>query len=143
MLLAFILALTAAVGVAGPAKADWPDRPIKIVVPFTAGSSSDIIARIVAAKMGGRLGQQVVIDNRVGGSTIIGTDAVAKAAPDGYTFCGCSIGPLTIPSTEKLPYDPLADLVPVSLLNTNPLILLVNPNVKANNVKEQIGRAHV
>ena len=69
-----------------PRSAEWPDRPIKLIVPFSAGSSSDIIARVVAAKVGERLGQQIVVDNRVGGSTIIGTDAVAKAAPDGYTL---------------------------------------------------------
>jgi tripartite-type tricarboxylate transporter receptor subunit TctC len=82
-----VLALTAAALTAiGDAKAQWPDRPIRLIVPFAAASSSDTIARLVALKLGERLGQQVLVDNRVGGSTIIGTDAVAKAAPDGYTI---------------------------------------------------------
>src|ERR1051325_373076 len=69
-----------------PASAEWPERPLKLIVPFAAGSSSDTIARIVAAKASERLGQQIVVENRVGASTVIGTDAVAKAAPDGYTL---------------------------------------------------------
>src|SRR4029077_54301 len=87
MRVGFLLAsvATAFVVVRSP-RAEVPDRPIKMVVPFSAGSSSDTIARIVAVKMGERLGQQVIVENRVGGSTIIGTDAVAKSAADGYTL---------------------------------------------------------
>ena len=110
-------------------------------MPFGAGGPTDTQARWVAQKLNAAFGQTVIVDNRPAAGGVPGTAAVAKAAPDGYTFCGCSIGPLTIPSTEKLPYDPLADLVPVSLLNTNPMILLVNPNVKANNVKELVALA--
>src|SRR5436853_6914262 len=69
-----------------PACAAWPDRPIRLIVPFTAGSSSGIIARVIAAKVGERLGQPLVVENRAGGSTIIGTNAVAKFDPDGYTL---------------------------------------------------------
>ncbi|MGZ5787598.1 MAG: Bug family tripartite tricarboxylate transporter substrate binding protein, partial [Ramlibacter sp.] len=84
---ALFLAVFAAASIAvSPALAEWPDRPIKMIVPFSAGSSSDTIGRIVAVKMGERLGQQVVVENRVGGSTVIGTDSVAKSAPDGYTL---------------------------------------------------------
>src|SRR5256885_16904312 len=84
---AFILTCVATAFISGrPARAEWPDRPIKMIVPFSAGSSSDTIARIIAVKMGERLGQPVVVENRVGGSTIIGTDSVAKSAPDGYTL---------------------------------------------------------
>ena len=83
----FLLAFAAATLIGeSAARAEWPDRPIKMIVPFSAGSSSDTIARIIAVKMGERLGQQVVVENRVGGSTIIGTDSVAKSAPDGYTL---------------------------------------------------------
>ena len=87
MRMVFLWASVAIAFIGGsPARAEWPDRPIKMIVPFSAGSSSDTIARIVAVKMGERLGQQVVVENRVGGSTIIGTDSVAKSAPDGYTL---------------------------------------------------------
>jgi tripartite-type tricarboxylate transporter receptor subunit TctC len=100
------------------------------------------VARIAGVHLQNDLGVSVVIENRGGAGGIVGTDAVAKAAPDGYTLCVCSIGPLTIsPATEQLPYDPLNDLVPISLLNTNPLILLVNPAVKANSVPELIALA--
>ncbi len=124
------------------AQDQWPSRPIKLIVPYAAGGNTDAVARIAAQHIGNALGVGVAIENKGGAGGIVGTDAVAKADPDGYTFCVCSIGPLTIsPSTEKLPYDPLKDLVPVSLLNTNPLILLVNPGLKANSVAELIALA--
>jgi tripartite-type tricarboxylate transporter receptor subunit TctC len=120
----------------------WPSRPIKLIVPYAAGGNTDAVARIAGVHLQNDLGVSVVIENRGGAGGIVGTDAVAKAAPDGYTLCVCSIGPLTIsPATEQLPYDPLNDLVPISLLNTNPLILLVNPAVKANSVPELIALA--
>jgi len=120
----------------------WPSRPIKLIVPYAAGGNTDAVARIAAVHLQNELGVSVVIENRGGAGGIVGTDAVAKAVPDGYTLCVCSIGPMTIsPSTEQLPYDPLTDLAPISLLNTNPLILLVNPEVKANSVPELIALA--
>jgi len=120
----------------------WPSRPIKLIVPYAAGGNTDAVARIAGVHLQNDRGVSVVIENRGGAGGIVGTDAVAKAAPDGYTLCVCSIGPLTIsPATEQLPYDPLNDLVPISLLNTNPLILLVNPAVKANSVPELIALA--
>ncbi len=86
ILFSLVSVFVAATASMSPAFAEWPERPIKLIVPFAAGSSSDTIARIIGAKMGEKLGQQVVVENRVGGSTVIGTDAVAKAAPDGYTL---------------------------------------------------------
>ena len=129
---------------AGPSAAQdrWPSRPVKLVVPFAAGGNTDAVARITANHMQNALGVGVVVENRGGAGGIVGTDAVAKAAPNGYTLCVCSIGSITIaPATEQLPYDPLKDIVPISLLNTNPLILLVNPSVKANSVAELIALA--
>lgn len=120
----------------------WPSRPIKVIVPYAAGGNTDAVARIAAQYMQNELGVGVVVENRGGAGGIVGTDATAKAEPDGYTICVCSLGPITIsPALEKLPYDPLKDLVPVSLLNTNPLILLVNPEVKAKSVSELIALA--
>jgi tripartite-type tricarboxylate transporter receptor subunit TctC len=120
----------------------WPSRPIKVIVPYAAGGNTDAVARIAVPHLQSELGVGIAIENRGGAGGIVGTDAVAKAAPDGYTICVCSLGPLTIsPATEQLPYDPLKDLVPISLLNTNPLILLVNPAVKANSVPELIALA--
>ena len=139
-----LLAFTATILLAQPALAQdkWPSRPIKLIVPFAAGGNTDAVARITAAQMQKALGVNVVIENKGGAGGIVGTDASAKSAPDGYTFCVCSIGSITIaPATEKLPYDPLSDIMPISLLNTNPLILLVNPGVKANSVQELIALA--
>jgi tripartite-type tricarboxylate transporter receptor subunit TctC len=142
LLLGLIALLTLATPQFASAQDKWPSRPIKLIVPFAAGGNTDAVARIAANYMQNALGVSVVIENRGGAGGIVGTDAVAKAAPDGYTFCVCSIGSITIaPATEQLPYDPLRDIVPISLLNTNPLILLVNPAVKANSVQELIALA--
>ncbi len=103
---------------------------IKLVVPFAPGGNTDVVGRVTAAYMQKVLNVNVVVENRAGAGGINGTDVVAKAAPDGYTLCVCGIGPITVaPATEKLPYDPLKDLVPISLINTNPLILIVNPKL--------------
>jgi len=110
----------------------YPNRVIKLVVPFAAGGNTDVVGRITANYMQKALHVNVVVENRAGAGGINGTDAVAKSAADGYTLCVCGIGPITVsPATEKLPYDPLKDLAPISLINTNPLILVVNPKVDA------------
>src|SRR5205809_3060580 len=112
MRMAFLLASVAATITGGsPAYAEWPDRPVKMVVPFSAGSSSDTIARIVAVKLGERLGQQVVVENRVGGSTIIGTDSVAKSAPDGATLllANTTTHAASAALNATLPFDPIKD----------------------------------
>jgi tripartite-type tricarboxylate transporter receptor subunit TctC len=108
----------------------YPARAIKLIVPFAAGGNTDVVGRLTAAYMQKVLNVNVVVENRAGAGGINGTDVVAKSAPDGYTLCVCGIGPITVsPATEKLPYDPLKDLAPISLINTNPLILVVNPNL--------------
>src|SRR3954470_4367153 len=120
--------------VAQPCAAEdaYPSRAIKLIVPFAAGGNTDVVGRLTAAYMQKALNISVVVENRAGAGGINGTDAVAKAAPDGYTLCICGIGPITVsPATEKLPYDPLKDLAPISLINTNPLILVVNPALDA------------
>ena len=115
----------------------YPNRLIKLIVPFAAGGNTDVVGRVTAAYMQKALKANVVVENRAGAGGINGTDAVAKAAPDGYTLCICGIGPITVsPATEKLPYDPLKDLAPISLINTNPLVLVVNPQVKAGTAGE-------
>jgi tripartite-type tricarboxylate transporter receptor subunit TctC len=115
----------------------YPRRAIKLIVPFAAGGNTDVVGRLTASYMQKALNANVVVENRAGAGGINGTDAVAKAAPDGYTLCICGIGPITVsPATEKLPYDPLKDLAPISLINTNPLVLVVNPQVKASSAAE-------
>jgi len=120
----------------------WPSRPIRLVVPFAPGGNTDSVARIAANRMQHVLGVAVIVENRGGAGGIVGADLVAKAHPDGYTFCVCSIGAITIaPATEPLPYDSLNDLAPISLVNTNPLLLLVTPSLKASSVAELIALA--
>lgn len=114
---------------AGPSRADtYPGRPIKLVMPFGAGSASDTIARIVADKLGENLGQRVLIDNRAGAGGNIGTDAVAKADPDGYTLVFVAPGPFVINRTlETLPYDPERDFAFVGRVANLVNVLVVNP----------------
>ena len=121
---------------------EWPDRPIRFVVPFAPGGNTDAVGRIAAQYLGEALGRSIVIENRGGAGGIIGSDAVAKAAPDGYTFLVGSIGSITIsPAIERMPYDPLKDLAPVSLLNTNPLILVGRKDLGLSSVREVVARA--
>jgi tripartite-type tricarboxylate transporter receptor subunit TctC len=128
---------------ASTAQDKWPSQPIKLLVTFPAGGNTDAVARLTADFMQKALGgATVVVENHAGAGGIVGTEMVAKAAPDGYTLCMCSIGPITIaPVTEQLRYDPLKDLMPISLVSTNPLMLLVHPSVKANSVQELVALA--
>ena len=117
---------------------DWPTKPVRIVVPFGAGSTPDVVARLIADHLQKKLGQPFVIDNKPGASGNIGTDAVAKAAPDGATI-GVSIGgPLAINTLlfSKLPYDPKTDIAPITQLITQPSALAVNSSVMVNSVGE-------
>ncbi len=119
------------------ARAAWPERPIKLVVPFSAGSGSDTIARIVAIKVGERLGQQIVVENRVGGSTVIGTDTVAKAAPDGYTLglANTTTHAASVALTPNLPFDPMKDFAPVAMIGSSPFVLVSSPHLPAPTLK--------
>jgi len=121
---------------------DYPSRPVRIVVPFSAGGPNDIIARLVAHKLGEALGQQMVIDNRPGAGGNIGTDSVAKAPPDGYTLLSAGPGSLiTNPLIGKVPYDTARDFAPVSLMAGAPNVLVVHPSVPAKSVEELIALA--
>jgi len=118
---------------------NYPSRPIRLIVPYAAGGNGDIVGRIVADGLTARLGQQVVVDNRAGGSSIIGTDIAAKAAPDGYTLTVVASTFAVIPSLfSKLPYDPMKDLVPISLVGQTPQLLAVTASFPAQTFKEFI-----
>jgi tripartite-type tricarboxylate transporter receptor subunit TctC len=132
-----LAAATASMAAPGFAQA-WPSRPIKLVVPFPPGSSPDIIARLIAEPLGHALGQTVIVDNKPGAGGNVGTAAVAKAEPDGYTFLFTIQGPLvTAPLLSKsLNYDPVKDLVPVTLVATSPNVLVVDPRLGANTLAE-------
>jgi len=121
----------------------YPDKSVRMVVPFAAGAgSNDIMARLVAQKLSDALGQQFVVDNRPGASGIIGTDIVAKAPPDGYTVLMMSLTFTVNPSLfSKLPYDTVRDLIPVTMVASAPLMLVVHPSVPAKSVTEFIAYA--
>jgi tripartite-type tricarboxylate transporter receptor subunit TctC len=121
---------------------DFPNKPIRLIVPFPPGGPNDIIARVIGQRMSELVKQPVVIDNRAGQGGVLGTDAVAKAAPDGYTIGISSAGALAIsPSMEKVSYDTLKDLQPVTLVATVPEMLVVAADVPAGDLKELIALA--
>lgn len=132
--------------VAGAAAAEpipnYPERPIRIVVPASPGGAGDLAIRMVAPRLFERLGQPLVIENRPGAGSVIGTDLVAKATPDGHTLLATVSSFTIIPSTyKKLPFDPVKDFAPVTTLNSFTFIVVVHPSVPANSIKELIALA--
>jgi tripartite-type tricarboxylate transporter receptor subunit TctC len=131
---------------AAPSAETYPDRPVRLVVPYTPGGNTDLLARVIAQKLGESWKQSVVVENRAGAAGTIGVDIVAKSRPDGYTIVLGTFGNiLTAPGLYKgLPYDPIKDLAPVILLATPATALVVHPSVPANTVQELItfARAH-
>ncbi len=122
----------------------WPDKAVRIIVPAPPGSAPDALVRLIGQKLALTWGQPVTIDNVVGASGNIGTDRAAKAAPDGYTLLFNTIGPIAVNVTlfgDKLPYDPLKDLAPISLVTKMPNLLTVNPSLPVKNVQELIALA--
>src|SRR5579871_5189367 len=117
----------------------YPSRPVKVIVPWTPGQATDIAARVVAQKLQDALGQAFVIDNKPGAGGSIGSDAVAKSAPDGYTLLAASSGPLSImPNLQKTPYEALKDFAPISLVASTPFALVTHPSFPASNAREFI-----
>jgi tripartite-type tricarboxylate transporter receptor subunit TctC len=118
----------------------WPAKPVRLMVPFPPGGSTDIVARIVGQKLGERLGQSIVIENRGGAGGTLGTAQAAKAAPDGYTLTVASTSTHVVaPSVyQKLDYDPVKDFAPISLMAVSPYLLVVHPAVPAKSVKELV-----
>ena len=120
---------------------DYPAKPVKIVVPYTPGGGADILTRTLAAALTPKLGQQVIVENRPGGNTIIGTEYVANAPPDGYTLLLVPASFAINPSFYKLPYDSIKGFAPVGLVALVPLMLVTNPAVQINSVKDLIAQA--
>jgi len=132
----FVLAATAAIAMTAQAQ-DWPQRPVRVIVPFAAGASPDILARIVNDKLASRIGQPLIVENKPGAGGNSGTDQASKAAPDGYTFLLSVNAPLVYNTIlyKNLPYDPFKDLVPVSLAATTPNVCAVSNGMNVESVK--------
>jgi tripartite-type tricarboxylate transporter receptor subunit TctC len=129
--------LLAAASVVAQGTPSYPSRPIRLIVPFAPGGTNDIAARLVAEKMTERMGQPVVIDNRSGANSVIGSDITAKASPDGYTILIVGAGFAVNPSlVKKLPYDSLRDFAPLGLVGGGPYLMVVHPSVPAKTVGE-------
>lgn len=140
-----LLALSCGLAVLAPvAQAQsYPTKPIRLIVPFPPGGGNDVIARVIAQKLGERLGQQVIVDNRAGANGIVGLQALMQSPPDGYTLAVGAAGPLAVnPSLyDKLPYDPLKDFSPITNMVNYPLLLVVHPSVPVKNTQDLINLA--
>lgn len=144
ILLTLAVAASAGLAVAGPGLAQsYPDRPIKLVLPFTAGSPNDVLARLVTPHLSARLGQTVVIDNRPGGGTSIGTKAVMGAEPDGYTLLFSNTPTLLIVpvASKAINYDPIKDVVPVATIASSSNVMVIAPSLPARTLQEFIAHA--
>jgi len=139
---AFLTGLSVLLLPASAVAGDFPDKPIRLIVPFPAGGPNDIIARVIGQRMSELIKQPVVIENRGGQAGVLGTDAVAKAKPDGYTIAISSAGALTIsPNMERIAYDTLKDLQPITLVAEVPEMLVVATSVPAHDMNELIALA--
>jgi tripartite-type tricarboxylate transporter receptor subunit TctC len=138
-----ICAVAAFAGVAAPAFADYPDKTVKIVVPYPAGGTTDILARFIAHELGTKLKQSFIVENRAGASGAIGSQHVAGSEPNGYTLLMGTISTHGINSSlnRMLPYDPVKDFTPITVVGTTPNIISVNPSVPAKNLKELLDLA--
>src|SRR5690242_17382504 len=147
MRLASILIAAAIASVAcAPVRADaaaWPNKPVRFIVPFPAGSATSTVARIIADKLSARLGQQVFVDNRSGGSGSIGTEAVARAEPDGYTIglATTSTHAVAASLNPNLGYDPVKDFAPVTMIGSSPYVLAIYPGLPAKTVSDLVALA--
>jgi tripartite-type tricarboxylate transporter receptor subunit TctC len=141
--LALLALLALSAGAAAPAATaqGYPERPIRLIVPFPPGGSNDIVGRVIGQHLGERLGKPVVIDNRGGAGGTIGTEIAVRSQPDGYTLLVISVAYSYNPSIYKLPYDPVKAIMPVAMIGSGPNVLVVNPSVPVKSVKELIALA--
>src|ERR1019366_458774 len=116
----------------------WPEKPVRMVVPFPPGGATDVEARLVSPRLSEEFGQQFVVDNRAGAGGAIGGEIVVRAIPDGYTIMVGASSYASNAALYKLPYDPITGISPVTLITRGPFIIAVHPSVRANNIKEFI-----
>jgi tripartite-type tricarboxylate transporter receptor subunit TctC len=139
----FVLALVLALFLATAHSQNYPNKPVRIIIPFPAGNTTDIMSRLIAQKMSERLGQQVIVENRPGASGMLGLDYVAKAPADGYTIACVQGGNMVVlPHTSRnIPYDALKDFAPIALSTTNYLAIVANPNAPFKTIGEMVAYA--
>jgi tripartite-type tricarboxylate transporter receptor subunit TctC len=139
----FLAASAATLALPARAQAPWPSKPIKLVVPYAPGGSTDVVGRVIAEYLGQRLGQNIVVENRPGKGASIGTSQVAKAAPDGYTLLVSNISSFAIapPLYGDLDYDPVKDFTHITLASFNPSVLVVNPSFPAKTLADYVAYA--
>ena len=142
-MIAFFVALFGGLWTASASAQAYPQKPVKLVIPSAAGAAPDIIGRIVAQRLSENLGQSMIVENRPGAGGIIGTDAAAKAAPDGYTLLLGTAAFLSVSPAlyKKVTYDPVNSFAPISMIGTNMYVMVVNPSVPARTVEELIALA--
>src|SRR5262245_42764063 len=141
-LITAFLACAACLAAPASAQGNFPNRPVRMMIPFAPGGGSDVLARILGPKLSERLGQPVVVDNRPAASGIVGADLVAKSAPDGHTLLGTTLTFVISGVLQKgLPYDAFTDFAPITMLISAPFGLLLHPSVPAKTVKEFIAHA--
>ncbi|GAA5236883.1 tripartite tricarboxylate transporter substrate binding protein [Verticiella sediminum] len=141
LLAACAAAAMAVPGLAPAAQGAYPAHPIRLIVPFPPGGSADPLARVIGERLGQALGQQVLVENRPGGNTVIATELVARAPADGYTLLLTASSHVTNPMLVHTSYDPIDGFVPVATLSTSDMILVVNPSVQANSLQELLALA--
>src|SRR5881628_183759 len=139
----FVAATVAGLALPASAQAPWPSKPIKLVVPYAPGGTTDVVGRMIGEYLGQRLGQNIVVENRPGKGATIGTSQVAKAAPDGYTLLVSNISSFAIapPLYGDLDYDPVRDFAHITLASYNPSVLVVNPEFPAKTLAEYVAYA--
>ena len=140
LVLSCMIVIPASAAIAASA-VTWPTKPVRLIVPFSPGGGTDIIARTLGQKLSETFGQQFIVDNRPGAGGTIGAEATVRATPDGYTMCLVSASYTANPALYKLPYDPVNGIAPISLLAVGPLIVVASPSLKANDLKELIALA--
>ena len=141
--LAVLVAITSALACTAAPAQTWPSKPVRVIVPFPPGGGTDVIGRVLSQRFSAAFGQQFVVDNRAGAAGRIGTEAAARALPDGYTLLFTTTSTIITPPAlfPKLPYDSIRDFAPIGTIASGAMVLIVHPSVNARSVRDLIGIA--
>jgi tripartite-type tricarboxylate transporter receptor subunit TctC len=123
------------------AQSDYPNRPVRLIIPFPPGGSNDVVGRMIGTQLSDKLGKQVIIDNRAGAGGVVGTEIASKAPADGYTLLVISLAHAVNPWLYKLPYDPVKDFAPIGVMGSGPNVVVVHPSLPVNSIKDLIALA--